>query len=135
MILIDAGPLVALLDADDPKHDLCRDQLALIRDSLLTAWPPVVEAMHLLRRSGPAQSTLIGWLKRGLIEIAPIARDDLSRIDELMRKYRDLPMDFADASLVRVAERERIRRIFTIDRDFAIYRPRGLGRFQILPAT
>jgi len=52
----------------------------------------------------------------------------------LMWKYRDLPMDLADAALVRVAERERIRRVFTVDRrDFAIYRPNRLGRFQILP--
>ncbi len=51
-----------------------------------------------------------------------------------MRKYRDLPMDLADAALVRVAEREKLRRIFTLDhRDFAIYRPSRLGRFLIIP--
>ena len=51
-----------------------------------------------------------------------------------MRKYRDLPMDFANAALVRMAEREGIRRIFTIDRrDFAVYRPARIGRFEILP--
>ena len=50
-----------------------------------------------------------------------------------MRKYRDLPMDLADAALVRVAERERIRRIFTTDRrDFTLYRPRKLGRFLLV---
>jgi hypothetical protein len=52
---------------------------------------------------------------------------------ELMRKYRDLPMDLADAALVRVAEREKISRVFTIDRrDFEVYRPRGIRRFTIL---
>jgi uncharacterized protein len=52
----------------------------------------------------------------------------------LMRKYQDLPMDLADAALVRVAEREKIGRIFTIDRrDFGIYRPAGIRRFEILP--
>lgn len=55
---------------------------------------------------------------------------------ELMEKYHDLPMDLADAALVRVAERERIRRIFTLDRrDFTLYRPIGIGRFLILPAV
>jgi predicted nucleic acid-binding protein len=54
----------------------------------------------------------------------------------LMEKYRDLPMDLADAALVRVAEREKVRRIFTLDRrDFSLYRPTGLGRFVILPAA
>jgi len=53
---------------------------------------------------------------------------------ELMRKYRDLPMDLADAALVRVAEREKISRVFTIDRrDFELYRPRGIRRFTLLP--
>jgi len=51
-----------------------------------------------------------------------------------MWKYRDLPMDLADAALVRIAEREKIRRIFTVDRrDFGLYRPYRLGRFEILP--
>jgi uncharacterized protein len=54
---------------------------------------------------------------------------------ELMKKYHDLPMDLADAALVRVAEREMIRRVFTLDRrDFTLYRPIGIGRFNILPA-
>ena len=51
-----------------------------------------------------------------------------------MDKYRDLPMDLADAALVRVAERERLRTVFTIDRrDFSVYRPLGLGKFRIVP--
>ena len=51
-----------------------------------------------------------------------------------MLKYKDLPMDLADAALVRVAERERLRRVFTLDRrDFQVYRPSRLGRFVILP--
>jgi predicted nucleic acid-binding protein len=58
----------------------------------------------------------------------------VSRLRALMEKYRDLPMDLADAALVRVAERERIRDVFTLDRrDFSIYRPLGLGRFRIVP--
>ncbi len=56
------------------------------------------------------------------------------RIRELMAKYRDRPMDFADAALVRVAERERIETIFTVDRsDFEVYRLFGRKRFKILP--
>jgi predicted nucleic acid-binding protein len=63
----------------------------------------------------------------------PLGREDVPRMRALMHKYRDLPMDFADAALVRVAERERLRRVFTTDRqDFSVYRPRRLGRFVIL---
>ena len=53
---------------------------------------------------------------------------------ELMRKYSDLPMDLADAALVRIAEREKCRKIFTLDRsDFSVYRPEKIGRFTLLP--
>ena len=69
------------------------------------------------------------------VEILPLGGADSPRIRELMRKYRDLPMDLADAALVRVAERERLRRVFTIDRrDFQIYRPSRIGRFVVLPS-
>jgi predicted nucleic acid-binding protein len=90
--------------------------------------------MHLLKDSDIAQDTLLGWLVAGAVKLASLEHADLPRIRELVRKYRDLPMDLADAALVRVAERERIKRIFTVDRrDFEIYRPYRLGRFDIVP--
>ena len=105
-----------------------------MRDPLVTVWPPVTEAMHFLKGLARAEDQLLEWLRDGLLRIAELRRDDIPRIKELMRKYRDLPMDFADAALVRVAERERIRSIFTLDRrDFGIYRPHGLNRFEIVP--
>jgi predicted nucleic acid-binding protein len=71
----------------------------------------------------------------GAVEILLLRNEDVARMKELMRKYRDLPMDLADAALVRVAERERLRRIFTVDRrDFQIYRPSRIGRFTVLPS-
>jgi predicted nucleic acid-binding protein len=64
----------------------------------------------------------------------PLGPDDVARTRELMRKYHDLPMDLADAALVRVAERERLRRIFAFIRhDFRIYRPSRFGRFALIP--
>jgi predicted nucleic acid-binding protein len=74
-------------------------------------------------------------VESGAVTILPLDADDIPRIKELMGKYRDLPMDFADAALVRAAERERVRQIFTLDRrDFQIYRPSRIGRFSILPS-
>src|SRR5207249_10011993 len=73
-------------------------------------------------------------IEAGAVEILPLGTDDIARMRELMRKYRDLPMDLADAALVRVAERERLRRVFTLDRrDFQIYRASRIGRFAVLP--
>lgn len=106
----------------------------MVRDPLVTVWPPVTEAMHFLKGFVRGEDQLLEWLGEGFVRTAELGREDLPRIRELMRKYADLPMDFADAALVRVAERERIHRVFTLDRrDFEIYRPRGFSRFEILP--
>jgi predicted nucleic acid-binding protein len=106
-----------------------------MNESLGTVWPAVAEAMHLLSFSWQAQEALWEMIETGAVEIMPLGVDDVPRMKELMRKYRDLPMDLADAGLVRVAERERVRRIFTLDRrDFQIYRPARIGRFTILPS-
>jgi uncharacterized protein len=89
----------------------------------------------MLRAYGSAQDALWEMIQVGAVEILPLGTDDVARMRELMRKYRDLPMDVADAALVRVAERERLRRIFTLDRrDFQIYRPSRIGRFSVLPS-
>ena len=134
MILVDAGPLVALLDASDAHHELCTIAIRSIEEPLLTVWPALTEAMYLLRFSLEAQEALFGDIERGTLVIAGLDTDDCRRMRHLMRKYRDLPMDLADAALVAVAERERISRIFTLDRhDFEIYRPAGIRRFEILP--
>lgn len=101
---------------------------------MVTVWPAVTEAMYLLCFSWQAQSALWEMLETDAVGLLSLDREDIPRIKELMRKYRDLPMDLADAALVRVAEREKLRRIFTVDRrDFEVYRPARLGRFSIVP--
>lgn len=133
-VLVDAGPLVAVLDRSDPHHAVCLETLQTIRDPLVTVWPAMTEAMYLLRFSWDAQAALWEMLETNALGLLSLDRADISRIKELMRQYRDLPMDLADAALVRVAEREKLRRIFTVDRrDFEVYRPARLGRFSILP--
>jgi predicted nucleic acid-binding protein len=125
---------VALIHADDRHHGSCREALKKIREPLATAWPAITEAMYLLGFSWKAQDALWRLLEGDAVKILPLEVADLPRMRELMRKYRDLPMDLADAGLVRVAEREKISRVFTIDRrDFELYRPRGIRRFTILP--
>ncbi len=126
MILADAGPLVAIIDVADQYHRECAAALKDIREPLATIWPPLTEAMHMLRDLPKAQETLLEMFDRGLLQLLPLDADDLPRIRELMRKYSNRPMDLADAALIRVAEREGIRKIFTVDRrDFAVYRLHG----------
>jgi hypothetical protein len=90
--------------------------------------------MYLLRFFWDAQAALCEMLETEAVRLLPLDRTDIPRIKELMRKYRDHPMDLADAALVRVAEREKLRRIFTTDRrDFEVYRLSRVGRFSIMP--
>jgi predicted nucleic acid-binding protein len=134
LILIDAGPLVALIHGDDRHHASCKQALKRIRDPLGTVWPAFTEAMYLLGFSSKAQDALWRLLEVDAVRILPLDASDAPRMRDLMRKYKVLPMGLADAALVRVAERERLARIFTIDRrDFQLYRPRGLPRFTIIP--
>jgi predicted nucleic acid-binding protein len=133
-ILVDAGPLVALLHRDDRHHRECVEALAGLRDPLVSVWPAVTEAMYLLGFSWKAQDALWELIQEETVRLLPLESADHVRMRDLMRKYRTLPMDLADAALVRVAERERLRRIFTLDqRDFSLYRPAKLGRFVIIP--
>jgi len=134
VIIVDAGPLVALFHRGDRNHQRCADTLRSLRDPLGTTWPVLTEAMYLLEFSWQAQDALWEMIESGVLCLLPIDATDVSRLRQLMQKYKDLPMDLADAAIVRVAEREGIRRVFTIDRrDFALYRPTGIGHFEILP--
>lgn len=133
-VLVDAGPLVALLDRSDDHHQEVVEALASIDDDLVTVWPVVIEAMYLLAFSWQAQKALWEILETGSVRLLSIDHHDIPRLKSLMEKYRDLPMDMADAALVRVAEREGIRRVLTLDRrDFATYRLSRKGSFTLLP--
>lgn len=135
-VLVDAGPLVALIDAADPEHEACVRATRSMREPLLTVWPALTEAMHLLRGSWPAQRNLWSRVETGALVLAALDIDDTARMRQLMEKYRDLPMDVADAALVRVAERDDLTRIFTLDRrHFSIYRPGRRRRFAIVPES
>ena len=110
-------------------RDWARDGLLLIGD----AAPVVTEAMYLLGFSTEAQDELWSLLESGRLHLLGLDASDAPRMRALMRKYRDLPMDLAHASLVAVAERDGPTR-FTLDRrDFGVYRPAKLGRFSIIP--
>jgi predicted nucleic acid-binding protein len=134
MTLVDTGPLVAILHRDDRRHRECVEILRALPPALSTTWPVVTEAMYLLGFSADAQDELWSLIESRRLHLAGLDASDAPRVRALMRKYRDLPMDLADASLVAVAERDGINKVFTLDRrDFSVYRPAKLGRFSIVP--
>ncbi len=133
MILVDAGPLVAFVNARDQHHRRCRGVFASTRGPFGTVWPAVTEAMFLLENLPAGQEAVWEMLERRAVRLLALTEEDVPRVRELMKKYRNRPMDMADAALVRVAEREGLRRILTVDRkDFEVYRIHGRGRFEIL---
>ena len=132
-VLVDAGALIALLDGDDAEHERCVDALKRIRDPLATVWPALTEAMHLLADTRGGPDALCDMVSDGVLKLVQLETADLARIKALMQKYRDRPMDFADAALVCAAERERLTRILTFDSDFEIYRLPRRTRFTLLP--
>lgn len=120
--VIDSGPLIALFDRDDDFHETVCDLLRNYAGTLHSTVAVLTEVTHLLDFSVQAQLDFLGWVRDGGIHLHDIASEDLSRICELTEKYSDLPMDFADATLMHLAERERISKVISIDRDFYIYR-------------
>lgn len=134
-VLVDAGALIALLDRSDGHHEAAARSIATLTDTLLTVMPAVTEAMHLLSRIPRGQDALFDLIEDEAVSLADLGEPDFRRMKALMRKYRSLPMDFADAALVRVAERERLTRILTFDRHFEIYALPGRARFVLLGLT
>lgn len=133
-VLVDTGPLVALFDRSDRWHDRCRAELdRLEKDDLVTCEPVITEASYLLDYSVEAQAALQQLLSRGRPRVLPIEQADRSRIAELVRKYSGLPMDYADAALVALAERHGVDRVFTLDfTDFGLYRA-GRRKLALIP--
>ena len=127
---------MALIDAGEADHKRCRNALKHLEAPMLTTWPVLTEAMYLLGDAGgwAAQRELWQMIEREVLQLAELQATDVARARALMEKYRDAPMDIADATLVAVAEARRLKRVFTLDSDFDIYRYRGRETFEIVPA-
>ena len=135
-VLVDTGPLVALFDPSDAQHAACTKALArLERQRLVTSVAVLTEATYLLDFSGRAQRALLDFIAKGAVEIASLDAPAIERASALMAKYEDLPMDFADATLVVLAESLGTTTVFTLDRrGFGIYRL-GRRKLTLLPRT
>ena len=133
-ILIDTGPLVALLDESDYFHEECGEQLHSMVLPLLTTWPVLTETTWLLQSYPEAIQQLFVWAYSRKLTILPMGDEAAPWIATFFRKYRNLDPDVADASLVYFAEREDLDTVFTLDRhDFNLYRFGRNRRFRVIP--
>jgi predicted nucleic acid-binding protein len=133
-VLIDTGPLVAILDNQDTHHAACVQALAALEGPLYTCWPVITEAAWLLRHSPGAVRRLLDSINTPFVELLSLEGPDVRPIAELLEKYQSMRPQLAGVSLVYLAGRERIETIFTLDRrDFSIYRTSRGRSFRILP--
>lgn len=136
MILVDTAPLIALIDAGQGEaHRRCVDTYRTFPTPLLTTWCCFTEAMYFLYqlRGWSAQEILWQFVERKALSLHVPSLSEQKRMRELMAQYQNVPMDLADASLVAVAESKKIRRIFTLDSDFYVYRLYGKEGFEVIP--
>jgi predicted nucleic acid-binding protein len=132
-VLIDAGPLVALLDQTDSQHERAKAIAAACAPPLRTCEAVLAEAAHLLskaQRSAPAGLLALG--RTGAIELALHVEDHWEVLGRLVERYRDVPASLADVCLIRCAEVHAEPRIATFDSDFGIYRWSRNRRFEII---
>mgnify|MGYP001578929261 CR=1 FL=1 len=133
--IVDTGPLAAWFRGNDPYHTVADRLFREFDGELLATWPVVVEVTHLLRPE--ARLPFLAWVRKGGLALGDMDAEDLEQIERLIAKYRDQPMDFADATLVLLAERTGVGDIITLDRkQFEVYRFRGNRRFtNLMPAS
>lgn len=138
MILIDAGPFVALNDRRDRWHHGCLEvSTGLPAGPFATTWPCISEAMYLLGRSDGfiLQSELWRMIRRIPVQIVDLSPDEIMLTESLMARYQNFPMDLADATLVAVADLRGWRKVFTLDSHFFAYRLRDGGALEVILPT
>lgn len=135
-VLVDTGPIVAILSRRDQFHRSCVEALREMPGPLFTCWPVITEAAWLVRHDANAVQKLLDSVSGGLFELVVLDADDAKPIASIMKKYRDIRIQLADAALVHIAARDGLDTIFTLDqRDFSVYRlPRG-KTFRIIPRS
>lgn len=120
--LLDAGPLIALFDNSDKHHKIVYHFFESYIGNLYTTWSVITETMHFLNFNPNVQSDFLQWLQRDPIHIPEHNKTNLEKIRKLILKYKNVPMDLADASLVLLSEEMNIKHIITLDSDYAIYK-------------
>jgi predicted nucleic acid-binding protein len=127
---------LALLDKSDLWHRICVESFDQLRLPLMTSEAVLTELFHLVGDSVHEVEAAWRLVRSGAIVLGAIEHSELPAIQALMSRYSDRPMDFADATLVYLAKREKLATIFTVDHaDFNTYRIEGRRRFRIFPAN
>ncbi len=132
--ILDTGPWVALIDRSETRHAECVQWLKSFSGSLYSTEAVLTEVLYLLNFSITAQCAALDFVLKSVIKIVPSSTASLKKTKGLMKKYADLPMDFADASIVCLATETGMQNVVTFDKkDFAIYRLPKKKSFTVMP--
>jgi uncharacterized protein len=136
-VLIDTGAFAALFDPADEHHDVCARQFQLLPlGKSYACWPVVTETAYLIRRYPRQQEQFLDGVAAGDFPLLTLSEADIPGIRGVLDKFSDQEIDLADAALVHLAHRERISRIFTLDRrHFSLFRDRNGRPFELLPES
>lgn len=133
-LLLDTGAFVALVDRDEKLHEDCVAALEKWTGSVVTTEAVLTETLYLVGPGWSAQKTCLEFVVRGAFQLVPSSAKSLQRVKILMEKYRNVPMDYADATLVVLAEELETEWVFTLDRrGFSVYRMGRNRAFRIVP--
>jgi predicted nucleic acid-binding protein len=134
-LLLDTGALVSLLDRSQRHHQKCRRAFAEWTGPVVSTEAVLTEATYLLAGVHGGRTACVDFFLSGGAVLVPSTATSLRRVRKLLDKYADLPMDFADATLVALAEELDCSSVFTTDRtDFSVYRLKGRKPFRLVPS-
>ena len=132
--ILDTGPWVALIDRSESRHAECVQWLKDFSGRLYSTEAVLTEVLYILNFSITAQCAALDFVLESVVEIVPASTKSLKKTKNLMKKYADLPMDFADATIVCLATDTGMQNIVTFDKkDFAIYKLSKKKSFTIMP--
>ncbi len=131
-VIVDTGPLVALLNRKDHSHGWVVQQLNDIQPPMVTCESVLAEATYLTRQTPGARVALIEMVGEGFLSIGMAVADHHSALLAMVRRYADVPMSLADACLVRLAELFPQSPVLTLDSDFSVYRKNGRQVIEVL---
>ena len=133
-LLLDTGAFVALVDRSEKLHDDCVAALERWIGPIVTTEAVLTETLYLVGPVWKAQSIVLEFILRGAFQLVPSSQASLKRVAVLMEKYRNVPMDFADATLVALGEELETDLVYTLDRrGFSTYRMHQRKPFRIIP--
>ena len=134
VVLLDTGPWVATIDSGDNKHKQCLKWIKGHKGKFISTLAVLTEALYLLNHNVKAQQACFSWVHAGVVKLVELEPEMLGRAEKLMLKYKDIPMDFADATMVVLAEKLGVSRIFTLDRrGFEVFKYDRRKKFEIVP--